>query len=296
MIQRLITLATLIAVAVVAACSLAKYATAQQEVVLIGAGDIAQCFRRPASGSIAAKTAALIEQIPGTVFAAGDLAYQDGEEEEFKDCYDPTWGRFKARTLAVPGNVEYQSMYAAPYYAYWGRAAGEPGKGYYSVQLGSWRVIALNSNIDADAGSEQGRWLFEELKAHPARCTLAFWHRPLFSSGVEGNHPKMRDVFQALHEAGAAVVINGHDHVYERFAPQDAQGQADPVRGIRVFIVGTGGATSMGFSQIRTNSEVRQKDVFGVLKLTLSTDRYRWEFLPIEGQTFRDSGEGKCNG
>jgi acid phosphatase type 7 len=265
MAQTLIALATLVLLVVVAVCSFPQDAKAQQEAVLVGAGDIAQCFRRPASGSIAAKTAALIEQIPGTVFAVGDLAYQDGDEEEFKDCYDPTWGRFKARTLAAAGNVEYQSMNAAPYFAYWGRAAGEPGKGYYSAQLGSWRVIALNSNIDADAGSEQARWLRDELKAHHTRCTLAFWHRPLFSSGVEGNHPKMRDIFQALYEASADVVINGHDDVYERFAPQDPEGRADAVRGIRVFIVGTGGATSMGFSQIRANSEVRQKEVFGVL-------------------------------
>ena len=161
-------------------------------------------------------------------------------------AYDPTWGRFKARTLPAPGNHEYNSVNAAPYYAYWGSAAGEPGNGYYSVQLGSWRVIVLNSNIDAGTGSKQERWLRNELMTHPARCTLAFWHHPLTSSGSYGKNPNMRDLFQALYDAGADVVINGHAHVYERLAPHDAQGQADPARGIRVFVVGTGGGIPLG--------------------------------------------------
>jgi hypothetical protein len=270
-------------------------AAAESEAILIGAGDVGQCGGKPASETEAAKTAALIEQIAGTVFVAGDLVYPYGEEAGFRSCYDPTWGRFKARTLPVPGNHDYAAYRAAPYYAYWGRAAGEPGKGYYSVEVGNWRVIALNSMIEAGAGSEQERWLRAELTAHPTHCTLAFWHHPLISSGLMGNNPKMRDIFQALYEGGVDVVINGHDHVYERFAPQDAQGRADSERGIRVFIVGTGGASLQGFSTVRANSEVRQADVFGVIKLTLRVDAYTWEFIPIEGQTFRDSGEGKCH-
>jgi hypothetical protein len=157
-------------------------------------------------------------------------------------------------------------------------------------------VIALNSNIDAAAGSEQELWLRNELRTHPARCILAFWHHPLFSSGSGGNNPNMRDIFQALYEAGADVVINGHDHSYERFAPHDAQGRADPLRGIRVFIVGAGGGIPLGFLNVSANSEVRQRDVLGVIKLTLRSDSYAWEFIPIEGQTFLDAGEGKCHG
>jgi 3',5'-cyclic AMP phosphodiesterase CpdA len=294
MIRALIMLATLAFLVLTDSGPFAPDATAQQDVVLVGAGDIATC-RGPASESMAAKTAALIEKISGTVFAAGDLAYEEGSEKEFRDCYGPTWGPFKDRTVPVPGNHEYYSPNAEPYYAYWGSRAGEPGKGYYSVQLGSWRVIALNSNIEHYAGSEQELWLRNELRSHPARCTLAFWHHPLFSSGWPGNNEDFRELFQALYEAGADVVINGHAHVYERFAPQDAQGRADPARGIRVFIVGTGGGIPLGFSDIQANSEVRQKDVFGVLKLTLRPGDYAWEFIPIEGQTFRDSGEGKCH-
>lgn len=297
-VRAFITLAALTVVALTGAGSFAREATAQQEVTLLAAGDVASCGGLPASASEsrAAKTAALIERIPGTVIAVGDLAYERGEEREFKNCYDPTWGRFKARTLPVPGNHEYQSTDAAPYYAYWGSAAGQPGKGYYSVQVGSWRVIGLNSSIDVEAGSEQERWLRNELKTHPAHCTLAFWHHPLFSSGSVGNNPQMRDIFQALYEAGADLIINGHDHVYERFAPQTAQGSADPVRGIREFIVGTGGGFSTGFRQaVQPHSEVRETDVFGVLKLTLRAEGYAWEFVPIEGQTFHDAGEGKCH-
>lgn len=292
MVQALITL-TIVALA--GAGWFAPEATAQQEAILVGAGDVAQCNYKPASGSVAAKTAALIAQIPGTVFVAGDLAYHNGEVEEFTNCYDPTWGRFKARTLPAPGNVDYSSPNAAPYYAYWGTAAGPAGKGYYSVQIGSWRVIALNSHIDTAVGSEQERWLRNELTTHPAHCTLAFWHHPVFSSGWGGNNPKMRDIFQALYEAGADLVINGHDHVYERFAPQTAQGRADPARGIRQIIVGTGGADPSGFAVVRPNSEVRQASVFGVIKLTLRAEGYAWEFVPIEGQSFRDAGEGKCH-
>jgi hypothetical protein len=292
MIQALITLAV---IALNASGSFAQEATAQQEVILVGAGDVAQCNRKPASESAAAKTAALIAQIPGTVFVAGDLAYQTGSAEEFTNCYDSTWGRFKARTLPAPGNHDYESLNAAPYYAYWGTAAGESGKGYYSAQIGSWRVIALNSNIDADAGSEQERWLRNELKTHPAQCTLAFWHHPVFSSGWGGNNRNMRDIFQALYEAGADLIINGHDHVYERFAPQNAQGSADPVRGIREIIVGTAGADPHGFIVVRANSEVRQVGVFGVLKLMLRAKGYAWEFVPIEGETFHDAGEGNCH-
>lgn len=245
--------------AVAGPCTLA--AAAQSEAILIGAGDVGQCSGKAASESAAAKTAALIERIPGTVFVAGDLVYPYGEEAGFKNCYDPTWGRFKGRTLPAPGNHDYYAYMTAPYY--WGRAAGEPGKGYYSVEIGSWRVIALNSMIEAGAGSEQERWLRAELTAHPTHCTLAFWHHPLISSGLMGNNPKMRDIFQVLYEGGVDVVINGHDHVYERFAPQDAQGRADSERGIRVFVVGTGGASLQGFSTVRANSEVRQPDVFG---------------------------------
>ena len=299
MIRALVTLVTLAFLILSDAGAFTPDAMAQPEAILVGAGDVARCFRKPALETEAAKTAALIEQVPGTVFVAGDLVYENGWEEEFRNCYEPTWGRFKARTLPVPGNNDYNAPKAAPYFAYWGSRAGEPGKGYYSVEVGSWRVIGLNSNIESDGGSEQERWLRTELATHPTHCTLAFWHHPVFSSGwgsgMTRTTRKMRDIFRALYEGGADVVITGHDHVYERFGPQDPEGRADPVRGIREFIVGTGGAAPTGFAQIVPNSEVRQADVFGVLKLTLRPDGYTWDFIPIEGQTFHDSGEGKCH-
>jgi hypothetical protein len=254
--------------------------------IFVGAGDIAMCDANSEA------TAKLLDAIGGTVFALGDQAYFSGTADEYRRCYDPTWGRHKGRTRPVPGNHEYLSAGAAPYYAYFGANAGPPGLGYYSFDLGSWHAIALNSNIDVSAGSAQAAWLRGDLAASRTRCTIAYWHHPLFTSGPDGPSPEMRDVWRLLYDAGADVVLNGHEHLYERFGPQDPGGAADLSRGIRQFVAGTGGAFLYQPIAVRPNSE-RQLTTFGVLKLTLQADGYQWDFIPVSGPG--DSGSGICH-
>lgn len=257
--------------------------------VLVGAGDIASCT---SSGDEA--TAALLANIEGTVFTAGDNAYVSGTTSEFTNCYDPSWGAEKERTRPSPGNHEYRTSGAAPYYAYFGSAAGDPGKGYYSYDLAGWHVVSLNSEVAMSSSSAQGTWLASDLAAHPAQCTLAYWHRPRFSSGPHGNAGDVAPLWQALDAAGADVVVSGHDHVYERFAPQSPTGSADASRGIREFIVGTGGRSLSSFPDVKANSEFRYSARFGVLKLELDSTGYRWSFITTDG-VVRDSGSGTCH-
>jgi hypothetical protein len=269
----------------------------QQDPVLVGAGDIASCDDLRGADA----TAKLLEKIPGTVFAVGDLAYPDGSDEQFASCYGPTWGRFKGRTRPAPGNHEYHSDGASGYVRYFGDAAGDPKKAYYSYDLGRWHIIALNSECFQVGGctkdSEQGKWLEKDLAEHPTACTLAYFHKPLFSSGqAHGNDPVVKPLWEILYHAGADVVVNGHDHHYERFASQDPDGKLDPQHGIREFVVGTGGKNShrvLGPAQ--PHSEVRQADTFGVLKLVLHAQTYDWEFVPEDGKRFVDSGTDKCH-
>jgi acid phosphatase type 7 len=270
-------------------------APADQTAILVGAGDIADC--KDLSGAEA--TAKLLDQIPGTVMAVGDLAYPDGSKENFA-CYDKTWGRVKSRTRPAPGNHEFHASGATPYFDYFGPAAGDRKTGYYSYELGTWHIVVLNSECkDAggcEAGSPQEKWLRADLAAHPAACTLAYWHKPLFSSGsAHGNDLTVKPLFQALYDANAELVITGHDHDYERFAPQTPDGAADPVRGIREFVVGTGGKNHRPFVEPKPNSELRDATTFGVLKLTLKPGAYDWQFIPEPGKTFTDSGRGACH-
>ncbi len=257
--------------------------------VLVGAGDIARCG---SDGDEA--TGALIEGISGTVFTAGDNVYDNGTKNEFIECYDPSWGKFKDRTRPSPGNHDYMTKDAKAYYEYFGAAAGDPSKGYYSYNLGTWHIIVLNSNIDVTPGSKQELWLRQDLIGHPSTCTLAYWHDPLFSSGsVHGGSPYIRPLWQALYDFHADVVVNGHEHNYEQFALQSPPGEADST-GIRQFVVGTGGGRLYDFGGIAENSEVRYNKDYGVLKLTLHPTGYDWEFIPVEGSTFSDSGTGQC--
>jgi hypothetical protein len=268
--------------------------------VLVGAGDIASC-KNPEG---ARATAKLIEQIPGTVFAAGDLAYEKGSVEEFKDCYDPAWGRFKDRTKPALGNHEYVDPAASGYFHYWGAQAGPAGKGFYSYDLGPWHIVVMNTNCDAQGlggcgkGSPQETWLREDLARHPNSCVLAYGHHALFSSGVFKNHavhPELKQLWEDLYATHTDLVLAGHEHSYERFAPQDPEGKADPANGIREIVAGTGGRSHdlLGFAT--PNSEVREWDTYGVLKLTLSPGHYTWEFIPEEGKTFHDAGNGVCH-
>jgi 3',5'-cyclic AMP phosphodiesterase CpdA len=254
--------------------------------VFVGAGDIAAC-----DGN-ADKTALLLDTIGGLVFTLGDNAYFNGAPREFRDCYEPTWGRHRIRTKPVPGNHDYGTPGATGYFDYFGEAAGPYGLGYYSFDIGSWHAIALNSNIPASAGSAQAAWLASDLATHATACTIAYWHHPLFTSGPDGPSPFMRDTWRQLYSAGVEIVMNGHEHLYERFAPQNPDGAADPARGIRQFIAGTGGAIPYRAVSVQPNSEVRLEG-FGVLKLTLASAGYEWEFVPVSGA--RDAGSGTCH-
>lgn len=267
----------------------------EQTAVLLAAGDIADC--KDISGAEA--TAKLLERNPGTVIAVGDLAYPDGSKENF-ECYDKTWGRVKSRTRPAPGNHEFHAAGATPYFEYFGAAAGDSKTGYYSYEVGSWHIIALNSECKdvggCQAGSPQEKWLRADLAAHPVACTLAYWHKPLYSSGsAHGNDLTVKALWEALYQANADVIIGGHDHDYERFAPQTPDGLADSPRGIREFVVGTGGKNHRPFGEIKPNSEVRDATAFGVLKLTLKPMGYDWQFIPEDGKTFTDSGSGTCH-
>ena len=258
---------------------------------LIGAGDIGFCGPSTVSGADA--TGRLLDQLDGIVFTTGDNAYPAGSAGDYAQCYDPAWGRHLARTHPSPGNHEYMSG-GGPYFGYFGANAGPGAAGYYSYNVGPWRVISLNSEIPASAGSAQVAWLRGELAANPSPCTAVYWHRPLFSSGSHGDNPDMRDVWRVLYASNVDVVINGHDHTYERFAPQDPDGRLDTTRGIREFVVGTGGSPLYGFSGAHANSEVRGV-AWGVIAFTLLDGGYQWEFVPVDGQTFRDSGTGACH-
>jgi hypothetical protein len=254
---------------------------------IVTAGDIAIC------GSPGAEaTAKLLDNITGTVLVPGDLAYYHGSAQNFRDCYGPTWGRHKSRTRPVPGNHEYEQPNAQPYFDYFGSLAGPAGLGYYSFKSGEWTVLAINSNIPIEVGSAQYEWVRAEL-ASAARCTLAFFHHPLFGSGPNAPSTFVQPLFQLLYDNGADVVINGHQHHYERFAPQTPRGVAEPERGIRQFTVGTGGADLYHFVTVRPNSEA-QYSGWGVLKMSLESGAYQWEFVPVDGG-FRDTGRGLCH-
>ena len=258
--------------------------------VLVGAGDIAD------DGQDDEGTARLLETIPGTVFTLGDNAYETGTEADFNTYYDPTWGRHKSRTRPSAGNHDYLTPGAAPYFDYFGAAAGDPDKGYYSYDVGDWHIIVLNSQCSEVGGcastDPQGLWLQADLSANPAACTLAYWHHPRFSS--DGNNLEVQDFWSLLYDAGADVVLNGHEHSYERFALQDPVGFADPEYGIRQFVVGTGGRSLSPLVSSAPNSEVANSDSHGVLKLTLNPTGYDWEFIPVAGDTFTDFGSGTC--
>lgn len=256
----------------------------------VGAGDIGLC------GSAGPElTAQLLDGIPGVVFTLGDNAYPDGRPENFQNCYQPTWGRHRSRTRPIPGNHDWYNNTWYGYFDYFGPVAGATGLGYYSFDLGTWHVLALNSNLHGNAGSPQYEWARADLAATRAPCILAYWHHPLYSSGPSGGERNMRDVWVLLQASGAELVLGGHDHVYERFAPQDADGRLDLARGLRSFIVGTGGHELYGWGSPARNSEVRDNQAWGVLRLTLHPTGYDWEFVPVAGRSFRDSGSATCS-
>jgi hypothetical protein len=303
-----------------------------QTVTLVGAGDIAEC----SPDNNAQATAALLAKIPGTALALGDNAYPDGTRTQYANCYDnyrlsdgsifdaartSWWGQYKDRTMPVVGNHEYHSSKVAqPYFDYFSAQNGfqiggrppapvpnttanpglTPGKGYYSYDMGSWHIVALNSNCNKVGGCErtstQGKWLRNNLaNTTSKKCTLAYFHHPLFSTGTNVTNPNVKPLWQILYNNGAEVILNGHAHRYERFAPLTPGGKTDLQNGIRQFVAGTGGAPGGSEVQQAPGVEVVQTGTSGVLKLDLSADSYSWTFVPIAGQTFTDSGGGSCH-
>jgi hypothetical protein len=277
--------ALLLAVAAVAATALAAPADGGRSpgVRLIAAGDIASCS---ASGDSA--TARLLQRLPGIIAPLGDLAYERGTDDEFRRCYAPTWGRFRARTRPAVGNHEYGTTGAAGYFRYFGRLAG-PRRGYYSYDLGAWHVVVLNTNCEpaggCGAGSPQERWLRADLAAHRTRCTVAYGHHPRYSSGPHGDDTTLAALWRALSRGGADLYLAGHDHDYERFRP---------FGGVRQFVVGTGGRSLYPILALRPGSQVHSTNAFGVLQLRLRASSYAWRFVAVPGSGFRDSGSARC--
>ena len=267
--------------------------TAGTPVVFVGAGDIAVCGSDRDS-----ETAALLDAITGTVFVLGDNAYENGTLDEYQRCYGPTWGRHLGRTWPTPGNHEYNTAGAAGYFDYFGERAGDRATGYYAYDLGAWRVYSLNSNCEFVAcgeASAQLAWLQDDISANPRACTLAYWHHPRYSSGRHGNDPATDALWDALYRARAEIVMAGHDHLYERFAPMDDAGELDEARGMVSFVAGTGGRGLYEFHDIASTSRVRDADTWGVLELTLSPGAWSSRFVPVAGKTFTDTASGTCH-
>ena len=266
--------------------------------VFVGAGDIGIC-----GSANDQKTATVIDDVvaatpDATVFTLGDNAYPNGSPTEYTDCYGTSWGRHQGRTYPAPGERDYNTSGAAGYFGYFGDVAGDPTKGYYSYDIGaSWHVVVLNSRLSTTAGSAQEQWLKADLAASERPCTIAIWHTPRFSSSATSVPSALKPLWDALYQAGAELIFNAHYRNYERFAPQTPDGTADSVYGIRQFVVGTGGGGgTSSFGTIRPNSEARSVGTLGVLKLTLDAGSYSWQFLPIAGASYTDTGSGTCHG
>ena len=270
------------------------------DTVLAGAGDISTCSNNNDEATAQLLDAVVASHPNAKVFTTGDNVYESGTATEFANCYNPTWGRHKARTSPSVGNHEYGTAGASGYFNYFGAAAGESGKGYYDYTLGGWHVIALNSQCSAVggcfAGSAQEQWLRSRLAAVSAECTVAYWHHPRFSSGANhGTNPTYQPLWQALYDAGADLVLNGHDHIYERFGPQTPAGQADATYGIRQITIGTGGRSLYGTIAPIANSQFVYNSNYGILKLTLRGGSYDWQMIRVGGVTV-DAGTSNCHG
>lgn len=266
---------------------------------LVAVGDIACAPGEPRTDTTChhADTAALAARLdPDAVAALGDLQYPAGALADFDGSFAPTWGRLKDRMRPAVGNHEYETPGAAGYFAYFGRGVGSAGRGWYAYDLGSWHVVVLDTTCavaGCAAGSPQLRWLRADLAAHPRRCTLAYGHHPRFSSGLHGSNPALAPLWRTLQHGGVDVYLAGHDHDYERFAPQDADGRRDDAHGIVQFVVGTGGKSRYPLPFTQPHSRARASR-YGVLQLTLGEGAYRWRFAGEAGERFRDAGAARC--
>ncbi len=261
----------------------------EDSATLLAAGDITSCDNDNDEA-----TAKLLDANPGTIITLGDNVYNSGRLSEFTNCFAPTWGRHLSRMYPAIGNHDYGTPNAEGYYTYFKRS--EPS--YYSFNLGQWHLIALDSNCSIVAcaqGSPQESWLKQDLATNTQVCTLAYMHHPRFSSGEHGNDKEVEPLWQTLYASKADIVLVGHDHDYERFAPQKPDGSLDTNLGIREFVVGTGGRSHYPISNAITNSETHNDSTYGVLKLVLNSASYSWNFLPVAGASFTDSGTGTCH-
>jgi hypothetical protein len=256
--------------------------------VLLAAGDIGVCGSTAAVG-----TGQMLDMLEGTILAVGDMAYRHGTAQEFETCYDPVWGRHKARTRPSPGNHEYETSGAVPYFDYFGTQAGPSGLGYYSFRSGDWLVLSLNSNLPIGGATAQAQWIRSELTPNTSRCALAYFHHPLYSSGPNGDNARLAGLWQMLYENGVDVIVSAHEHLYERYAPMSPDGQRNDARGIRQFIAGTGGAGLYTVTSAHPQSQI-QIVSHGILKLTLAAAGYNWEFLQPDGGR-ADSGSDVCH-
>jgi acid phosphatase type 7 len=251
--------------------------------VLLAVGDIGSCDSQADDA-----VAELASRLGGTLALLGDTVYEQGTPQQYDRCFDPAWGRMRARFRPAVGNHEYLTDGAAGYFGYFGSAAGAAGEGWYSYQLGGWHVVVLNSNcsiVSCGEGSPQMRWLTRDLAAHPSDCLLAYWHHPRWSSGRHGSTPSLDPFWMTLSAAGADVVLAGHDHTYERLR----------VGGVREFVVGTGGRSIYPFEKPQLpQTEVRSDDAFGLLRLALAQDGYSWQFVALGRSGFTDTGSGSC--
>lgn len=267
--------------------------------VIVAAGDIACPAGKPVTSTTCqqdatAKLAASLK--PEAVLVLGDLQYENATLAEFQSGYDKSWGALKDKTRPVPGNHEYNTPGAAGYFDYFGAAAGERGKGYYSYDIGAWHIIALNSETDVSEGSPQRQWLRDDLRQNAAPCTLAYWHTPLFTTGMHATETAYTGLWQELYDANAEIVLNGHSHSYERFVPQDPTGKADSARGITQFVVGTGGYGWQPLRDAVPNLAKRQNESYGVLKLELEQNSAKYSFAAIPGApAFTDTGTVACH-